>query len=113
MLSYLFDDARARDLHHDWAAAASFSVAALRAHSAEDDHDPDLVRLVGQLSLDSDDFRRMWARHDVRHKARRRLNLTHPSVGSLAVEYETFTVNAAPIIGLPGVAHGRISHQAR
>lgn len=95
MLIYLFAEPTARELHIDWAAACSYSVAALRALAGAE-HDQRLVVLVGQLSTESREFARLWARHDVRHKTHRSLGLRHPRVGELAVEYDSLTVNAAP-----------------
>jgi len=78
MLSYLFTDPGARALHLDWAAAGSYSVAALRALAGAD-HDSRLVDLVGRLSIESPEFARLWGRQDVRHKTHRRLVLRHHS----------------------------------
>lgn len=95
MLIYLFTEPTARELHADWAAAGAYSVAALRALAGAD-NDPRLIELVGRLSVQSPEFARLWGSHDVRHKTHRRLGLHHPLVGELTVDYESFTVNAAP-----------------
>ena len=58
--------------------------------------DPRLVELVGELSLKSDDFRRLWARHDVREKASGTKRILHPIVGELTLGYESLRVNDAP-----------------
>jgi len=51
----------------DWEATARSVVAALRYYS--DPADPRLQRIVGVLSANSSDFRRMWARHDARSQS--------------------------------------------
>ncbi|KQY29047.1 hypothetical protein ASD42_26495 [Nocardia sp. Root136] len=46
--------------------------------------------------MKSEDFRRLWAKHEVRAKTAGQKRFTHPLVGELALSYETFTVNGAP-----------------
>ena len=41
----------------------------LRSVAGADVDDPRLVELIGELSLRSERFRRLWARHDVRPKS--------------------------------------------
>ncbi len=53
-----------------------------------------LAALVGELSLRSPAFARLWARHDVSVKSRGRKRFTHPIVGTFTVDFETFRVNA-------------------
>jgi MmyB-like transcription regulator ligand binding domain len=55
-----------------------------------------LTELVGELSLKSEDFRRLWARHDVRAKTAGVKRFRHPLVGELTLGYETFAVNSSP-----------------
>jgi transcriptional regulator with XRE-family HTH domain len=94
MLRLLFLDPTAREFHLDWEWAAEASVAALRAEA--DLADPTLTELVGELSLHSDEFGRMWARHEVRRKTHRTRRFLHPMVGEITLIYESFTVNSAP-----------------
>ncbi|MCL7382282.1 hypothetical protein M1203_36430 [Streptomyces sp. 35G-GA-8] len=44
--------------------------------------DPDLETLVSELSLRSERFRRLWARHDVRGSTNGGATITHPRVGT-------------------------------
>ncbi len=46
------------------------TVAALRAAAGTGREDPRLVAAVGELSLRSAEFGRLWARHDIRRKTR-------------------------------------------
>ena len=75
---------------------AQETVATLRAAAGADLDDPRLAELVGELSLKSDEFRRLWARHDVREKASGTKRMLHPMVGELVLGYETLRVNDAP-----------------
>ncbi|KAA8888467.1 helix-turn-helix domain-containing protein [Nocardia colli] len=91
----MFLDPEARNIYPDWAIHAAETVASLRA-SAGDLDDPHLTELVGELSLKSDDFRRLWARHDIRGKTAGLKRFVNPMVGELKLSYETFSVNGAP-----------------
>jgi hypothetical protein len=52
--------------------------------------DPRLAALVGELSVKSEDFRRLWATHDVKEKSHGVKLLRHPLVGDLALQFESF-----------------------
>ncbi|WP_433683306.1 helix-turn-helix transcriptional regulator [Nocardia sp. CA-119907] len=91
----VFLDPAARDCYRDWPTVAADTVASLRATAGTDLDDPRLTELVGELSLKSEDFRRLWARHDVRVKTAGVKEFRNPLVGDLALSYETFTVNGA------------------
>lgn len=82
-------------LYAEYDQVAADTVAALRATAGPDVDDPELISLVGELSLKSEHFRRLWARHDVRAKTEGQKILNHPLVGEVTVEYETLTVNGA------------------
>jgi hypothetical protein len=71
-------------------------VATLRASVGSDLDDPALTDLVGELSLKSEAFRKLWARHDVRDKADGEKRFRHPLVGPVDLRYESFTINGAP-----------------
>jgi hypothetical protein len=92
-VTFLEPDAQC--IYADWTTVAVETVASLRASAGADLDDPRLTELVGELSLKSDDFRQMWARHDVRAKTAGTKRLVHPMVGEMTLSYETFTVNGA------------------
>ncbi|WP_204006342.1 helix-turn-helix transcriptional regulator [Virgisporangium aurantiacum] len=92
----VFLDPDARRIYADWPTVAAETVATLRATAGGDLDDPRLTDLVGELSLKSEDFRRLWARHDVGVKTSGIKRYAHPMVGELVLNYETFSVNAAP-----------------
>ncbi|MEV0191124.1 helix-turn-helix transcriptional regulator [Kitasatospora purpeofusca] len=87
----------AREVHSDWDEAARTTVGVLRMAAGRRPRDPELVRLVGELSLGSDVFRRLWAGHHVHEKTHGAKHFRHPVVGDVALTYETFQV--------PGAAH--------
>ena len=52
-----------------------------------------LAELVGELSVRSDLFRRLWARHDVRrHPGGGVYRVQHPQVGELELRFDKFAV---------------------
>lgn len=81
-----------RDLYVDWDQKASDIVSYLRMDAGCHPDDPRLSALVGELSVKSEDFRRLWARHDVREKSHGVKRLHHPLVGELSLSFETFTL---------------------
>ncbi|KQX75084.1 helix-turn-helix domain-containing protein [Aeromicrobium sp. Root472D3] len=72
--------------------AMAFMVASFRQSIGPDAHDPRSVRLVGELSIASDDFRRLWARHDVHVREGGVAVMPHPQVGDLTLSKERLAV---------------------
>jgi transcriptional regulator with XRE-family HTH domain len=92
----LFLDPSAHERYPDWDDVARDTVAALRASVGPDLDDPHLTDLVGELSLKSDRFRALWARHDVREKTHGSKRFVHPLVGELVLRYECLAVAGSP-----------------
>lgn len=93
---YAFLDPRARDFWVDWDDVAADIVANLQAAVGADPYDPALTHLIGELSTRSDDFRRIWARHDVLVHSRGTKRMRHPVVGPLDLRYEILHLGAEP-----------------
>jgi transcriptional regulator with XRE-family HTH domain len=87
-----FLDEAEREQIVDWEQAAAGMVASFRASVGPAVDDPRVVRLVGELSLASPDFARLWARHDVRAPAGGTARLRHPQVGPLELRREKLPV---------------------
>ena len=87
-----FLDPRVCDMYRDWEGITQRAVAALRALVGPDVDDPRLNELVGELSVRSERFRRLWARHDARPKRSGTARLEHPQVGSLELGYEKLPI---------------------
>jgi transcriptional regulator with XRE-family HTH domain len=96
LLRLTFLNPLARSFFADWEKVAAAKAAHLRAAAGADPNDPYLPILVGELSLKSEEFRRLWARHDVRTKTHEAKRFCHREVGELTLGYESFTVNSAP-----------------
>jgi transcriptional regulator with XRE-family HTH domain len=91
----MFLDPEFQALHPEFERAAAGTVASLRASVGADLDDPLLHELVGELSLKSELFRKLWARHDVHAKTHGTKVMVHPIVGELELDYESFGVNGA------------------
>ncbi|MFE5817955.1 helix-turn-helix domain-containing protein [Streptomyces sp. NPDC056479] len=79
-----------RDLFVEWDQKASDMVAFLRMDAGCHPDDPRLSALVGELSVKSEEFRRLWAIHDVKEKGYGVKRLRHPLVGELTLNFESF-----------------------
>ena len=89
---WLFLDPTTRTRYPDWEQVAAPTVAALRAY--HDPHVPDeaLERLVGELSVASDDFARYWADYRLFKHTHGTKRIHHPTVGVMTLNYETLTI---------------------
>src|SRR3954464_1703678 len=76
-----FSDPEVRSLRGNWEAIASGVVARLRGLVGTDVDDPRLAELVDELSASSEQFRRLWARHDVDVVTLPPHVINHPLVG--------------------------------
>ncbi|MFI6008535.1 helix-turn-helix transcriptional regulator [Streptomyces sp. NPDC051243] len=92
----LFLEPEGRDLYPDWAACAAQSVANLRLSAGAHPDDPGLRDLVGELSLKSEDFRRLWADHQVKACMYGVKRVRHPIAGLLTLPYESLTLPESP-----------------
>ncbi|WP_409470010.1 helix-turn-helix domain-containing protein [Streptomyces sp. HC307] len=86
----VFLDPAYRELFVEWDQKQSDMVGFLRMDAGCHPDDPRLSALVGELSLKSEEFRRLWARHDVKEKSHGVKRLRHPLVGELTLSFERF-----------------------
>ncbi|MEU6665872.1 helix-turn-helix transcriptional regulator [Streptomyces sp. NPDC046727] len=93
LLRAVFLDPAERELRRDWEDLTSEAVAALRSEAGANTDDPRLRDLVGELSLRSERFRTLWARHEVRPRRGRVSHLTHPQVGELDLQSTKLSVD--------------------
>ncbi|WP_051970155.1 helix-turn-helix transcriptional regulator [Kitasatospora azatica] len=93
---FVFLDEAARALYTDWEKAAGDCVATLHLYAGRHPDDPQLTELIGELSLHSDTFRRLWADHDVLAHATGTKRLHHPLVGDLTLDYVVLAVEGDP-----------------
>ncbi|MFE9459578.1 helix-turn-helix domain-containing protein [Streptomyces californicus] len=81
-----------RDLFVNWDSKASDMVSYLRLYAGCHPDDPELSALVGELSVKSDEFRRLWATHNVKEKGHGTKLVRHPLAGDLTLSYETLNL---------------------
>jgi transcriptional regulator with XRE-family HTH domain len=91
-LRSMFLDEDERNLHPDWERMIGGMVGAFRTSLGTEVDDPRLTQLVGELSLGSEQFRQLWARHDVKPLAGKFLRMSHPEVGALELRLEKFPI---------------------
>jgi transcriptional regulator with XRE-family HTH domain len=100
---YIFLDPAARTFYADWNRAAKDSVALLRSQAGRNPHDRELSDLVGELATRSEEFRGLWAAHNVRLHTKGVKQFNHPVVGELELSFNRLEVSADP--GLMIVAY--------
>jgi transcriptional regulator with XRE-family HTH domain len=93
---HTFLDPRARDFYPDWDLFAEVNVAILRTEASRDPHNKELHDLIGELSTRSEDFRRLWSAHNVRHHGAGSKTFHHPVVGEITLAYEGLEMAAEP-----------------
>ncbi|OBB29091.1 transcriptional regulator [Mycolicibacterium peregrinum] len=93
---FQFLDPASRDFYPDWDLFAHMCVSIMRAEAGRDPHDRGLQDLVGELSTQSETFRRLWGTHDVRTHGAGTKRFHHPDVGELILAYEELAITAEP-----------------
>jgi transcriptional regulator with XRE-family HTH domain len=93
---FTFLDPNAYRFYPEWDLAADICVAILHTEAGRDPRDKDLHDLVGELSTRSDEFRRRWGAHNVRHHGTGVKSFHHHIVGDLTLAYEGLDMAAEP-----------------
>jgi transcriptional regulator with XRE-family HTH domain len=93
---FQFLDPASRDFYPDWELFAQMCVGIMRTEAGRDPHDRGLQDLVGELSTQSEIFRRLWADHNVRTHGAGTKRFHHPVVGELTLAYEELAITAEP-----------------
>ncbi|HEX3814201.1 MAG TPA: helix-turn-helix transcriptional regulator [Mycobacteriales bacterium] len=96
MARLFFLDDSAAELHPEWDSLSREVVANLRSEAGRHPDDPRLAQLIGELSLRSEEFRRLWAGHAVREKAHGVKRIRNPIVGDMSLRYETLRLADDP-----------------
>lgn len=100
LLTAVLLDPREQDLRRDWDELTEEGVAALRSELGPNVDDTRLQDLVGDLSVRSERFRQLWARHEVRPRHGRLSKLTHPEVGDLDLRSDKLTIGGTDTVTL-------------
>ncbi|GAA4569098.1 helix-turn-helix transcriptional regulator [Planotetraspora kaengkrachanensis] len=94
LLRLLFLNPVAREFYLNWRQQAEDSVGHFRAALGAGGDDPFAQDLVEELSRGSEDFRRIWARHEVRSRTHWSISYRHGVVGEMTLHYEMFRVGS-------------------
>jgi transcriptional regulator with XRE-family HTH domain len=96
LLRMVFLNPSACEFYRDWEQVARSRVTHLRAAVGPDLDDPYLTELIGELSFESADFRRIWAGpDDLCGPTRQAKHLYRHDVGDLTLTCEVFNVASA------------------
>ncbi|CAM5708253.1 Helix-turn-helix domain-containing protein OS=Streptomyces tendae OX=1932 GN=F3L20_22025 PE=4 SV=1 [Streptomyces tendae] len=97
MLLLMFDDTLTGQRScPDWERQALEYIGMMRAAVATDPTHPRATAVVGELSIRSAEFRRLWARHDVRSSVSGTKAFRVPEVGDIVLDWDTYPLPGAP-----------------
>ena len=106
----------ALELYDDVEARQASVTATLRGFTGPDVEDPELAELVGELSVKSPEFRRLWSRHDVKpiYGALAAVCVHHPQLGPIELHHQKLEIpdTGGQILGLLYAEPGSKSEQA-
>ena len=90
VLRVLFGEPSLRARLLNWNDVAEDTVARFRYATASHHADPRRTALIDELSRESDDFRAIWARRDVRERVMGTKRFDIPRIGTLDFEHNAF-----------------------
>ena len=93
---FIFLDGQSAQFYRDRDGIARQAVGSLRAEAGRAPDDRTLVGLVGELSVRSQEFRELWAAHDVEYYRSGIQPFRHPLAGDLDLEYDALEIPADP-----------------
>ncbi|MFI5761601.1 helix-turn-helix transcriptional regulator [Streptomyces sp. NPDC051563] len=85
-----FLDPHTRGMYRNWTELARVHVAYLRLTAGRYPTDARLAGLIGELVMHSPDFATMWAAGEVSDCTVGAMNLRHPTVGAVNVDYQVW-----------------------
>ena len=91
---FRFFDPAARQFYPDVAGSGRITVELLRTEAGRDPFNPSLTSLIGELSTRSEEFRALWADHNVRLHQTGTKHFNHPAVGRLDLMFEAMALQA-------------------
>jgi transcriptional regulator with XRE-family HTH domain len=91
MTRMLFLDEHTKELYVRWQEEAVRAVASLRVLGGRSPEDPELTALVGELTVKSPEFCKLWAKHPVERCVSGVKEFRHPEVGDFELNFEVLT----------------------
>jgi transcriptional regulator with XRE-family HTH domain len=102
---FCFLDPRAGEFYPDWDEVASSTVALLRTEAGRDPYNRELTDMIGELATRSEDFRTLWAAHNVRLHQTGTKHFNHPVVGVVDVSFDSMQLPTKDDWGLTLTAY--------
>ncbi|GAA4577674.1 helix-turn-helix transcriptional regulator [Planotetraspora kaengkrachanensis] len=96
LIRLTFLDPGAHEFWRNWDEEAVGNVAHLRAAAGANHDDPALRELIEELSRGSDEFRRLWERHDVQVRTSGFIRLYRSEVGEFDLWHEALRCESVP-----------------
>jgi hypothetical protein len=96
MARQMFLEPAMRDLLVEWESEARNVAAYLRMATGDQPDDPGLAEVIGELSIKSPEFARIWAAHPVAECTHGVREYDHPLVGRLTLNEESLRVPDGP-----------------
>ncbi|NUP49473.1 MAG: helix-turn-helix domain-containing protein [Catenulispora sp.] len=91
----MFLDPAEQSFYPDWEQSTVALVAGFRESVGTATDDPRFIELAGELSLASERFRTLWARHDVKTYQGASVTLDHPQLGAMTLNREKLAIGGA------------------
>ncbi|MBC7303109.1 MAG: helix-turn-helix domain-containing protein [Nocardia sp.] len=91
-----FLDPHARDLYRNWDVLARIHVGYLRLTAGRHPTDAHLAELIGELAMRSSTFATLWAAAEVADCTVGPMDLRHPTVGRVDVDYQVWLQPDSP-----------------
>ncbi|MEU4426071.1 helix-turn-helix transcriptional regulator [Actinoplanes sp. NPDC024001] len=89
---WIFLDPVAREVYLDWETVAAEVVGTLRLYAGRNPDDVRLHELVGELTIESPQFRTWWNDRQVHERTHGTKRMTHPAVGEITIRYEALAL---------------------
>ena len=90
----IFLNPQAPEIHPDWNDAARTTVGILRMAVGRRPRDTALQHLIGELTVGSQTFAKLWATQHVHEKTHGTKKFRHRIIGEISLDYETFHIPA-------------------
>jgi hypothetical protein len=87
-------------------------VGTLRLSSGQHPDDAALAALIGELTVKSPEFARIWADHKVKSRGEPVYEMHHPLVGSMTVTQQSLHTEQGPCVVVATTEVGSPSHAA-
>lgn len=110
VLRSLFLDPELRQFYQNWERLTVWAVRWVRAYAVHNP-DPGLTIVIDELLEESGRFRLLWSCPDVNHDSSGTVDVIHPTVGPLALEFQHMTLGSGHVLVVYWAEAGSASEQ--